>query len=64
MGLLLERCGYQVDCRDSSGVTPVMDAARGDHVAVLQSLLRSSKVRPKILNWGREVGGECLGIVL
>ena len=42
--LLLERCDYEADPRDTSGVTPLMDAARGDHVNVLQSLLQHNKV--------------------
>ena len=42
--LLLQRCDYEADPRDSSGVTPLMDAARGGHVKVLQSLLQHNKV--------------------
>jgi E3 ubiquitin-protein ligase mind-bomb len=41
--LLLQRCDYEADPRDTSGVTPLMDAARGDHVNVLQSLLQHNK---------------------
>ena len=42
--MLLERCGFEVGCRDSSGVIPLMDAARGDHVEVVQCLLKHYKV--------------------
>lgn len=44
VALLLERCGYGVDGRDSSGVTPLMDAARGNHLDVIQCLLDKGKV--------------------
>ena len=33
------RCNYDPDSRDSCGVTPLMDAARGDHVPCLEFLL-------------------------
>ena len=42
--MLLERCSYEVDSGDSSGVTPLMDACRGNHVEVAQCLLCHTKV--------------------
>ncbi|XP_053318972.1 ankyrin repeat domain-containing protein 16 isoform X2 [Spea bombifrons] len=40
--VLLERCGYEPDCKDSCGVTPFMDAVQNGHVRVAQ-LLRDRK---------------------
>ena len=37
--LLHERCSYPADSADSCGVCPLMDAARGNHVAIMAYLL-------------------------
>ena len=42
--ILLDDCRHVANCTDSSGVTPLMDAAKGDHTQVVQRLLHDSKV--------------------
>ncbi|XP_050933553.1 ankyrin repeat domain-containing protein 16 isoform X2 [Lates calcarifer] len=37
--ILLERCGYTPDSKDSCGVTPLMDAVRNGHISVARLLL-------------------------
>ncbi|XP_040199216.1 ankyrin repeat domain-containing protein 16 isoform X2 [Rana temporaria] len=42
--ILLERCGYDPDCKDSCGVTPFMDAVQNGHLHIAQLLLEKKKV--------------------
>ncbi|XP_056133697.1 ankyrin repeat domain-containing protein 16 [Lampris incognitus] len=44
--LLLERCSYTPDSRDSCGVTPFMDAIRNGHVSVAKLLLEKHQASP------------------
>ncbi|XP_061770086.1 ankyrin repeat domain-containing protein 16 [Nerophis ophidion] len=44
--ILLERCGYTPDAKDSCGVTPFMDAARNGHVSVARLLLTKHQASP------------------
>ncbi|KAJ8245293.1 hypothetical protein GJAV_G00269180 [Gymnothorax javanicus] len=46
VGILLDRCGYQSDCKDSCGVTPFMDAVQTGHIAVARLLLDKHQVSP------------------
>ncbi|XP_061124544.1 ankyrin repeat domain-containing protein 16 [Syngnathus typhle] len=39
VGILLERCGYTPDEKDSCGVTPFMDAVRNGHISLARLLL-------------------------
>ncbi|GCB78138.1 hypothetical protein scyTo_0018563, partial [Scyliorhinus torazame] len=41
--LLLERCGYKPDAKDSCGVTPFMDAVQNGHVEIAKLLLEKHK---------------------
>ncbi|XP_056604783.1 ankyrin repeat domain-containing protein 16 [Triplophysa dalaica] len=41
--ILLERCSYKPDEKDSCGVTPFMDAIRNGHIAVAKLLLENHK---------------------
>lgn len=47
--ILLVKCSYKGNSADSCGVTPLMDAARGDHAEVIKFLLHHSKVRKCLL---------------
>ena len=38
------RCGYHGDERDSCGVTPLMDAARANHIEAVQFLISEYEV--------------------
>lgn len=40
----VHRCGYHGDERDSCGVTPLMDAARADHIEAAQFLISEYEV--------------------
>ncbi|XP_064174583.1 ankyrin repeat domain-containing protein 16 isoform X1 [Anguilla rostrata] len=51
--ILLDRCGYQPDCRDSCGVTPFTDAVRTGSVAVARLLLDKHQASPS--------AADCLG---
>ena len=42
--LLLDQCDFKLDSPDSSGVTPLMDAARGNHKEVVLCLITNGKV--------------------
>ncbi|KAM5172688.1 ankyrin repeat domain-containing protein 16 [Mantella aurantiaca] len=42
--ILLERCRYDPDCKDSCGVTPFMDALQNGHLPIAQLLLEEKKV--------------------
>lgn len=44
--ILLERCGYTPDVRDSCGVTPFMDALRNGHLSVARLLLEEHQASP------------------
>lgn len=44
--ILLQRCGYDPDSRDSCGVTPFMDAVRNGHISVAKLLLEEHKASP------------------
>ncbi|KAJ8006980.1 hypothetical protein DPEC_G00112820 [Dallia pectoralis] len=44
--ILLQRCGYVPDSRDSCGVTPLMDALRNGHIAVAKILLQMHQASP------------------
>ncbi|XP_070709592.1 ankyrin repeat domain-containing protein 16 [Pempheris klunzingeri] len=44
--ILLERCGYTPDSRDSCGITPFMDAVRNGHISVARLLLEKHQVSP------------------
>ncbi|XP_062338799.1 ankyrin repeat domain-containing protein 16 [Osmerus eperlanus] len=46
VGILLQRCGYNPDTRDSCGVTPFMDAVRNGHISVAKLLLKEHKSSP------------------
>nr|XP_055046909.1 ankyrin repeat domain-containing protein 16 [Misgurnus anguillicaudatus] len=41
--ILLERCSYEPDEKDSCGVTPFMDAIRNGHIAIAKLLLENHK---------------------
>ncbi|KAI1882340.1 hypothetical protein AGOR_G00249660 [Albula goreensis] len=53
VSILLDRCGYQPDCRDSCGVTPFMDAIRNGHITVAKMLLEKHQASPS--------AADCLG---
>ncbi|XP_073508568.1 ankyrin repeat domain-containing protein 16 isoform X2 [Phyllobates terribilis] len=42
--ILLERCGYDPDCKDSCGVTPFMDAVQNGHLQIANLLIEIKKV--------------------
>ncbi|NP_001088685.1 ankyrin repeat domain 16 L homeolog [Xenopus laevis] len=42
--VLLERCNYDPDCKDSCGVTPFMDAVQNGHLSIAQLLIEKKKV--------------------
>ncbi|XP_026182125.1 ankyrin repeat domain-containing protein 16 [Mastacembelus armatus] len=44
--ILLDRCGYTPDSRDSCGVTPFMDAVRNGHISVARQLLEKHQASP------------------
>ncbi|KAM6984723.1 ankyrin repeat domain-containing protein 16 [Aplochiton taeniatus] len=44
--ILLQRCGYAPDSRDSCGVTPFMDAVRNGHILVAKLLLEKHQASP------------------
>ncbi|KAE8616678.1 hypothetical protein XENTR_v10008855 [Xenopus tropicalis] len=44
MELLLERCNYDPDCKDSCGITPFMDAVQNGHLSIAQLLIEKKKV--------------------
>ncbi|XP_072922582.1 ankyrin repeat domain-containing protein 16 isoform X2 [Hemitrygon akajei] len=41
--ILLERCGYRSDAKDSCGVTPFMDAVQNGHIGIAKLLLKKHK---------------------
>ncbi|XP_069763709.1 ankyrin repeat domain-containing protein 16 isoform X2 [Narcine bancroftii] len=41
--VLLERCGYAPDAKDSCGVTPFMDAVQNGHIKIARLLLQSHR---------------------
>ncbi|KAM9845909.1 ankyrin repeat domain-containing protein 16 isoform 2-T2 [Aulostomus maculatus] len=45
--ILLERCGYTPDSRDSCGVTPFTDAVRNGHMSVARLLLEKHQASPE-----------------
>ncbi|XP_075455512.1 ankyrin repeat domain-containing protein 16 isoform X8 [Ascaphus truei] len=44
VAVLLERCNYEPDCKDSCGVTPFMDAVQNGHLRIAQLLIDKKKV--------------------
>ncbi|XP_040269297.1 ankyrin repeat domain-containing protein 16 [Bufo bufo] len=42
--ILLERCNYDPDCKDSCGVTPFMDAVQNGHLQIAELLMEKKKV--------------------
>ncbi|KAM4747303.1 ankyrin repeat domain-containing protein 16 [Rhinophrynus dorsalis] len=42
--VLLERCNYEPDCKDSCGLTPFMDAVQNGHLCIAQLLIEKKKV--------------------
>ncbi|XP_007252465.3 ankyrin repeat domain-containing protein 16 [Astyanax mexicanus] len=46
VSILLERCSYKSDEKDSCGVTPFMDAVRNGHLAVAKLLLEKHQASP------------------
>ncbi|KAL0962850.1 hypothetical protein UPYG_G00346300 [Umbra pygmaea] len=44
--ILLQRCDYVSDCRDSCGVTPFMDALKSGHVSLAKQLMETAKASP------------------
>ena len=42
--VLLNRCDYAVDMKDSCGTTPLMDALRAGYLDVAQLLIEKQKV--------------------
>ncbi|KAG9489863.1 hypothetical protein GDO78_005668 [Eleutherodactylus coqui] len=42
--ILLERCNYEADCKDSCGVTPFMDAVQNGHLQIAELLIEKKKV--------------------
>ncbi|KAJ8373587.1 hypothetical protein SKAU_G00041670 [Synaphobranchus kaupii] len=53
VNILLDRCGYQPDCRDSCGVTPFTDAVRTGHITIARLLLDKHQASPS--------AADCLG---
>ncbi|KAG9489866.1 hypothetical protein GDO78_005668 [Eleutherodactylus coqui] len=41
--ILLERCNYEADCKDSCGVTPFMDAVQNGHLQIAELLIEKKK---------------------
>ncbi|XP_066561213.1 ankyrin repeat domain-containing protein 16 isoform X2 [Amia ocellicauda] len=39
VNILLDKCHYEPDCRDSCGVTPFMDALRNGHIEIAKQLM-------------------------
>ncbi|XP_075455505.1 ankyrin repeat domain-containing protein 16 isoform X2 [Ascaphus truei] len=46
VAVLLERCNYEPDCKDSCGVTPFMDAVQNGHLRIAQLLIDKKKASP------------------
>ncbi|KAM6895256.1 ankyrin repeat domain-containing protein 16 [Xenentodon cancila] len=46
IGILLDRCAYTPDSRDSCGVTPFMDAVRNGHISAARLLLEKHQASP------------------
>ncbi|XP_062861195.1 ankyrin repeat domain-containing protein 16 [Trichomycterus rosablanca] len=46
VGILLDKCNYKPDEKDSCGVTPFMDAVRNGHLAVTKLLLEKHQASP------------------
>ncbi|XP_029507975.2 ankyrin repeat domain-containing protein 16 [Oncorhynchus nerka] len=46
VSILVQRCGYVPDGRDSCGVTPFMDAVRNGHISVAKLLLEMHQASP------------------
>ncbi|XP_068132075.1 ankyrin repeat domain-containing protein 16 [Hyperolius riggenbachi] len=44
MEILLKRCRYDFDCKDSCGVTPFMDAVQNGHLLIAQLLVEKKKI--------------------
>ncbi|KAM4678226.1 ankyrin repeat domain-containing protein 16 isoform 1-T1 [Discoglossus pictus] len=44
--VLLERCNYEPDCKDSCGVTPFMDAVQNGHLRIAQLLIDKKQASP------------------
>ncbi|XP_075201447.1 ankyrin repeat domain-containing protein 16 isoform X2 [Anomaloglossus baeobatrachus] len=42
--ILLERCCYDPDCKDTCGVTPFMDAVQNGHLHIAELLIQKKKV--------------------
>ncbi|XP_075713613.1 ankyrin repeat domain-containing protein 16 [Rhinoderma darwinii] len=42
--ILLERCNYEPECKDSCGVTPFMDAVQNGHLQIAELLIEKKKV--------------------
>lgn len=38
--MLIDRCGVDINVKDSCGVTPLMDAVRGNHLQSTQLLVQ------------------------
>ncbi|XP_029617137.1 ankyrin repeat domain-containing protein 16-like, partial [Salmo trutta] len=46
VSILVQRCGYVPDGRDSCGVTPFMDTVRNGHISVAKLLLEKHQASP------------------
>ncbi|CAH2275523.1 ankyrin repeat domain-containing 16 [Pelobates cultripes] len=42
--VILERCDYDPECKDSCGITPFMDAVQNGHLLIAQLLINKKKV--------------------
>ncbi|KAL4658440.1 ankyrin repeat domain-containing protein 16 [Arapaima gigas] len=55
--ILLNKCGYKPDSRDSCGVTPFMDALRNGHIDIAKLLLEKHQASPSAVDC---VGAQAL----
>ncbi|KAG8440052.1 hypothetical protein GDO86_006010 [Hymenochirus boettgeri] len=55
--VLLERCNYDPDCKDSCGVTPFMDAVQNGHLTIAKLLIETKKV---CFSATDKMGAQCL----